>query len=123
MGGLHSRVDTGRNTSEEVLEALADKNGAFDVAFISDLIRAGGRPSIEDVADIIVDLVERYGDRLPAIGTDHHGLLYQGPPRGLESIDKLLDLERLLADRSLGDNSIRRVMGENALRILYEWLG
>ncbi len=122
-GGLRSRVDTGRNTSEEVLEALADKNGVFGVTFISSLIRASGRPSIEDVADIIVDLVERYGDRLPAIGTDYHGLLYQEPPRGLESIDRLLDLKRLLADRGLGDNSIRRVMGENALRVLHEWLG
>ena len=121
-GGLRSRVDTGRNTGWEVLDALAANDGVFGVTFISSLIRSSGRPTIGDVVDIIVDLVERYGDRLPALGTDYHGLLYQEPPMGLESIDRLPVLAGMLAERGLGDNSIRRVMGENALRVLRERL-
>ncbi len=117
--GLTTWVDTPRNITPEILEALAKNDGVMGVTFITPIIFPGGRDEgMEGVARRIVEVVETYGSRVVAIGSDYHGLLDIKPPKGLESADKIQGLLSKLAELGLGDGDIRRIAYENALRII-----
>ncbi len=109
--------DGPRQSGHEVLQALADKGGVFGVTFIPKLYRD---PSLDTIADTIVSLIDAYGHRLPAIGSDFHGI--SSTPRGLESVDKLPSLARALLERGLSKGEVEAVMYGNALRVLRQVL-
>ncbi len=121
--GLTTWVDTPRNITPETLEAIARTGGVVGVTMITPIIFA--RPeeaTIDTLASRIAELAETYGSRVVAIGTDYHGLLDTRPPRGVESIDKIQGLLARLANLGLGDNDIKRIAYENALRVIRETL-
>lgn len=119
-GNLRSWVDTPRNTPDEVLEALAANRGVFGVSLITSNITRGKGATINDVARQIIDIVERYGHLLPAIGSDYHGLIGIQPPEGLESVDKLQKLLDILRDAGLSENAIESIAYGNAYRVIVE---
>ena len=119
---LRSFVDTPRNVDYEAVEAVASTGGVLGVTFIPGLVSSRD-PTIEDVASIILDLVERYGSQLPAIGSDYFGIPGLRPPRGLESAEGIQRLLSLLAERGLGDRDLERIAYGNALRVIKENLG
>ncbi len=119
--GLTTWVNSPRNITPEILEALAKKDGVMGITFITPIIFGKGEePTLEILARKMAEIVESYGSRVLAIGTDFHGLIEIKPPRGLESIDKLQVLLHKLGELGLGDNDLRRIAYENALRVIRE---
>lgn len=117
--GLTEWVNTPRNITGEILEALAKNDGVMGVTLISPIIFGEGEDaSLDRLAEKIAGIVEVYGSRVIGIGTDFHGLLRLKPPRGFESIDKVQTLLEKLAERGLGDGDLRRIAYENALRVI-----
>jgi membrane dipeptidase len=117
--GITSWVDTPRNITAEILEALARNDGVMGVTLITPIIFGKGEdPTLDALASKIASLVEVYGSRVVAIGTDFHGLLRIKPPKGFESIDRVQALLDKLAELGLGDNDLRRIAYENALRVI-----
>ncbi|ADV65591.1 dipeptidase [Desulfurococcus mucosus] len=111
-------VDTPRNIDDEVLEALHKNGGVVGLSVIGPLIASKPKPTMEDLVQHFLYIHERYGADLLAIGTDFHGLLGLPAPEGLESVDKIQSLLQRLGEKGLGDNDLRKIAYENALRVI-----
>ena len=102
----HPARDVSRG--HERLRLLADKGGVVGIIFYGN----------EDVAEVIADMeyaLNLVGPDHVALGSDFYGL--DGAPRGLETIDKLPRLTEALVRRGHADETIRKVLGENYLRV------
>ena len=111
-------VDTPRNVDDEVLEALYKNRGVIGISAIGPLIAKKPRPTLEDLLQHFMYVYEKYGADILAIGTDFHGLLGLPSPEGFESVDKVQALLEKLRDKGLGDNDLRKIAYENALRVI-----
>ncbi|MGC9010181.1 MAG: dipeptidase [Sulfolobales archaeon] len=109
-----SRKNHPRNIDDEILEGLKRIGGVVGFTLIRSTL--GGKESIDDLVDHIVDVWSRYGSDVLAIGTDFFGI--ENTPTGLEDVSKLQDLLKKLSNRGLGENDLRKIAHENVLRIL-----
>jgi len=115
---LRRFVDTPRNVDEEILEAVKRGGGVIGLSAIGPLIASKPRPTIDDLVQHFLYIHQTYGADIIAIGTDFHGLLGLPAPEGFESIDKVQTLLEKLREKGLGDNDLRKVAYENALRVI-----
>ena len=76
--------------------------------------------TIEDLVQHFTYVRDTLGVDLLAIGTDFFGIT--SVPRGFESIDKLPDLYRKLADRGFSEEDIAKVAYGNVLRVIRQSL-
>ena len=74
------------------------------------------RPSYKEVADHIDHVVKLVGADYVGIGTDFDGI--EVTPEGLEGVDKLPVLTEELINRGYSDEDIKKIMGDNFLRLL-----
>lgn len=102
-----------RNIDDEQLRAVADKGGCVGVIFAKRFL--GGR-DIEAVVDHLMHIIDVAGDDVPALGSDFDGFVI--PPRGLEDIAQMPNLTAALARRGVGPRTLKKILGENALRVL-----
>lgn len=75
------------------------------------------RPSYKEIVDHIDHVVKLVGSNHVGIGTDFDGI--EVAPQGMESVDKLPILTEELKLRGYSDEDVRKIMGENFLRLLY----
>ncbi|MEZ0393962.1 MAG: membrane dipeptidase [Desulfurococcaceae archaeon] len=108
--------DHRRNVGDDVLEALARNGGVIGLSFVATFV--GGDVDVRALARHIVHVVQNYGPELVAIGSDFHGLLGLPRLRGLENLGLLANLVGVLAELGLGDGVLRKLLYENALRVL-----
>lgn len=75
--------------------------------------------TVEIVADHIDHVVQLVGVDHVGIGSDFDGV---GPttPKGLEDVSKYPNLIRVLLDRGYSEEDVRKIMGENTLRVWSE---
>ena len=75
--------------------------------------------TVEDVADHIDHVVQLVGVDHVGIGSDFDGV---GPttPTGLEDVSKYPNLIRVLLERGYSDEDVKKIMGENTLRVWTE---
>ena len=104
-----------RNIDDEQLRALADNGACVGIIFSKRFL--GGR-GIDAVCDHLIHVINVGGEELPAIGSDYDGFVV--PPAGLEDVSKLPNLTVALSKRGLSHDVIRKVLGENALRVIAE---
>lgn len=125
-----------RNLDDEQIHAIAEKGGVIGINFWPDFL--GSNPTVEDILnhiDYISDLV----------GVDHVGLgpdyveseeeksymdyLAEGRsprqpfPSGIEDITKLKNVTRGLVSRGYSNPEIKKILGENLLRVFREVIG
>lgn len=123
-------VPTDRQLSDEMIRAIADREGVIGLVFYNRFIRADwkdGDPkdgvSLRDLlrhADHIRALV---GARHLALGSDLDGGVTRDViPRELDSVGDLPRFADLLAVAGYSPDDIRGIMGENWLRMLREIL-
>lgn len=55
------------------------------------------------------------------IGSDFDGV--SGPPNGLDDISKMPALTAVLLERGYSENGMRKILGENYLRVIREVTG
>lgn len=102
-----------RNIDDEQLRAAADNGACVGVIFAKRFL--GGR-GIETVVDHILHILDVAGEDVPALGSDFDGFVV--PPRGLEDISCMPNLTAALAARGVGERVLKKILGENALRVL-----
>jgi membrane dipeptidase len=131
-----------RNKTDEALKLLAQKGGVVGANAFTLFLRRGYDSTLSDYVDAIEDLVDRLGIDHVAIGTDFaqdqpkaffdwlfavQGTIYldKNPlpypvahPAGLETPDKFPALADELTRRGYAPADVRKILGENWLRLL-----
>ena len=74
------------------------------------------RPSYKEVVDHIDHVVKLVGPDYVGIGTDFDGI--EVTPEGLEGVEKLPLITEELKVRGYSDDNIKKILGENFLRLL-----
>lgn len=114
-----------RNISDEMLRALKVNGGVIGVNFWSDLLEPTGSKSagqektsvtLENMLNMIDHIVEVAGIDSVGIGSDFEGM--SSLPIGLENAARLPDLFDGLRRRGYSEEEIRKIAGENFLRVL-----
>lgn len=114
--------DQMRNLTDEMIKALTDQEGVIGVNFASIYLTNEPnkeRPTVEDVVDHIDHIVEVVGDvNHVGLGSDFEGV--PNVAQGLDNVSKLPNLTKTLVERGYSDQEIKKILGENFLRIIQE---
>jgi membrane dipeptidase len=110
LAGVH---DLWRNIDDEQLRAVADRGGAVGVIFCPAYL---GRDGLDGVVAHLLHLWRVAGEDTPALGSDWDGFIR--PTRGLEEPQKLPHLTDALLSAGMPEAVVRKVLRDNALRVL-----
>lgn len=138
--------DHRRNKTDEEIKAMAEKAGVIGIAFPPIFLRKKGRATINDFLDHLDHAVKLVGDDYISIGTDWGiyipenlkekletlsrkfykdiGLKEGFFPawtdivEGYESLSDFPNITRGLVSRGYSDQEIKKILGENYLRVL-----
>ena len=77
--------------------------------------------TVEDVADHIDHAVRIAGIDHVGIGSDFDGV--SGPPNRLDDVSKMPALIAVLLKRGYQDRDVKKILGENTLRVIREVTG
>ncbi len=114
-----------RNVTDAMLKRLGANGGVIGVNFAGDFLRPGadgqlrrmaGSPTLETVLDQIDHIAQVAGVDHVGIGTDYDGGIR--PARGLENASRGAALISGLTKRGYSESEIRKICGENFLRVL-----
>jgi len=108
--GVRGTCDNARNLSDDQLRRIAAGGGVVGLGFWS-VAACGTTPA--DIARSIVHVVRTVGADYAALGSDYDGATTVG-----FDVSRLPSLTQALIDAGLTDAEIRKVLGENALRVL-----
>ncbi len=109
-GGAKGTCDNARTLSDAHLRGIAATGGVVGIGYWEEAV-CGTSP--RDVARAIRYAVDLIGDEHVALGSD-----YDGAVTVPFDTSQLPVLTQALLDAGLSESSIRRVLGENALRVL-----
>ena len=98
------------------LDDYADKDTRREFAAHANVVA-----TVDDVANHIDHAVKVAGIDHVGIGSDFDGI--SGPPKGLEDISKMPSLIAVLLKRGYSDRDIKKIFGENYLRVIREVTG
>ena len=116
VAGVHPHW---RNVDDDQIRAIADRGGVVGIMYQSNFLApvwySCERQRIVDHLDHIISLV---GEDYAAIGTDYDGMII--PPRDLCDITHHPMLVQDMLDRGWSDDRIRKILGENYLRVVRE---
>jgi membrane dipeptidase len=111
-----------RNLDDDQLRAIADRGGTVGVmyqsSFLGDPYLGGSAARIVDHLDHVVKTV---GEDHASLGSDWDGAIL--PPRDMPTCLELPKLVQIMLDRSWPETRIRKVLGENFLRVVAEVRG
>jgi microsomal dipeptidase-like Zn-dependent dipeptidase len=113
-GGVRGTCDNQRNLSDGQIRRIAEGGGLIGIGYW-DLAVCGTTPA--DVARAIHYVVERVGADHAALGSDYDG----GTTVGFDT-SRLAAITQALFDAGLDERAVRKVLGENVLRVLSETL-
>jgi membrane dipeptidase len=114
--------DVPRNMTDEMIKAMAQKGGVIQINFNCNFVKAGSgspggqRPTLADVVRHIDHAVEIGGIDAVGLGSDFDGI--PCAPEGLDSVDKWPNLTRALLEEGYTAEEIRKIYGENTLRMM-----
>jgi membrane dipeptidase len=109
-GGVKGTCDNARTLSDAHLRGIAATGGVVGIGYWQEAV-CGTAPA--DVARAIRYAVDLVGDEHVALGSD-----YDGATTVSFDASQLAVLTQAMLDTGLGEASVRRVLGENALRVL-----
>ena len=107
-----------RNLTDDQLRAMAERGGVVGVNFVPAFL---GGASLAQVLEHVTYLVSLIGANGVALGSDFDG--FTGRVNGLEDVSRLPALTAALLGRSYEPETIRKILGENALRVFGEVWG
>jgi len=105
-----------RGLSDEMMKALAEKGGVMGIAFYRRFIHRT-HPSLDRLCDHFIHALEIIGPDHVGIGSDFDGTPGQLRPIP-EDVSKLEILFEALAKREVDEETLRKIAGENFLRLL-----
>ena len=106
-----------RNLTDDQLRALRDCGGVAQVCLYSGFLRpeAEGRATVDDAVRHLLHMIDVAGIDHVGIGTDFDG---DGGITGCADASEVMNLTRRLQAEGLTDDDLRRVWGENFLRVM-----
>jgi membrane dipeptidase len=105
-----------RNVTDDMVAAIARRGGVVGVNFHHEFLAEGGEATVDDVFRHLEHLLAVGGEEAVAFGSDFDGI--PKPPRGLEDVRGFSLLLEAMARRGWSDETIERVAGGNARRVL-----
>lgn len=108
-----------RNLRDRQLKAIAKAGGVIGINFYTLFLRSGKqhhRATLQDVVRHIQYMVRVVGIEHVALGSDFDGITSR--PQGLEHVGQLPRLIRTLQHHGFSSSQIRKILGENSLRVL-----
>jgi len=111
-------TDVPRNMTDDMIRALAKKGGVVQMNFYCDFTARPGQKH-SDIADIVahIDHMRQIaGIDAIGIGTDYDGI--ECAPTGLEDVSKFPALTRALLEKGYSVSDIKKIYGENTLRLM-----
>lgn len=130
--------DNARNLSDDQIKAIAERGGMVGLSMHPTLV-ASKDPTVEDVVQHMEYITKMIGSEGVGLGTDfvdcvedvfRHkikamdptGSLYGGAlhtyPKGVETIEKVGNIFTLLEKKGFDSDTVRKLRGENAVRVL-----
>ena len=107
-----------RNMTDEMIIALAKKGGVIQVNFNCPFLTTE-KPPHATIADVVahIDHIRKIaGINALGIGSDFDGISCS--PVGLEDVSKYPNLTRALLEKGYSASDIRKIYGENLLRVM-----
>jgi len=115
--GVSGMFEHWRNLDDAQLRAIADSGGTIGVmyqsSFLGDAYLGGHASSIVDHLGHIIDTV---GEDHASLGSDWDGAIV--PPRDMPTCLALPTLVQIMLDRGWSDTRIRKILGQNFLRVV-----
>lgn len=108
--GVRAVHDRWRNLSDDQIRAVAERGGVIGAMLAPPALSA---PSLEEAVAHIEHVVAVGGEEVAALGSDFDG--YVRPPIDASGLPQLTEL---MLRRGFSEALIRKILGENALRIL-----
>ena len=106
-----------RNLTDEQIVALAKKGGVMQICIYDHFLNNDGVASVKTIADHIDHVVNLVGVDYVGIGTDFDG---GGGVPGCNGANEIINLTCELIRRGYGDGDLKKIWGENFLRVLDE---
>lgn len=118
--GLDARIQVLRKQADALADSLQKQadSASFDRAeFIRQQLKPD-YPDVRTVVDHIYYIINLVGEDYVAIGSDFDGISLT--PLGLDDVTKLAEITREMAQRGYSQQRIRKIWGENFLRVFRE---
>jgi membrane dipeptidase len=115
-------ADVPRNMTDQMIKALGQKGGVIQINFSCGFLKKGAgsdgapRATLADVVKHIDHAVQIAGVDAVGLGSDFDGITCA--PEGLDSVDKWPNLTRALLEEGYTAEEIRKIYGENTLRVM-----
>ncbi|MBN1437420.1 MAG: membrane dipeptidase [Sedimentisphaerales bacterium] len=120
-GGVFACCEHSRCLTDDMIKALAAKQGVLGIAFFHKFIAQRGA-SIDKIVDQIAYVADLVGIEYVGIGSDFDGL-----PAGVLPVvkraDRLPELTEAMLRRGFRPNEVKKVLGGNFLRVFKAVLG
>jgi membrane dipeptidase len=117
-GGCYALCPHSRALTDEMMVALAQKGGVMGIAFYKNFIDREA-PTLDRLCDHFLHALEVMGPDHVGIGSDFDGTTLTLRPIP-EDVSRLEELFLALAQRGVDEETMRKIAGENFLRMLPE---
>jgi membrane dipeptidase len=112
--------DHPRNMTDDMIRAMADRGGVMGMNFSPSFVHST-HATVQGVVNHIDHIVRLVGPNHVGLGSDFDGIPYT--PLGLEDVTKMPNITAELFKRGYSEEDIKKVLGENHLRLMKEVLG
>ncbi len=109
-----------RNLTDDQIRALADRKGVMGINFAPSFLHPT-RADVTHLVDHIDHIVSLVGADYVGLGSDFDGI--RSTPLGLEDVSKLPNITQELVHRGYAETEIRKILGENHLRVWKDVVG
>jgi len=109
-----------RNMTDEMIEAMADRGGVMGMNFAPSFVHPT-QATVQGVVDHIDHIVNLVGPDHVGLGSDFDGIPYT--PVGLEDVTRMPNITAELVERGYSEEDVRKILGENHLRLIKEVIG
>ena len=110
-----------RNIDDYQLEAVAKTNGVVGIMIAPQFLGGSFFRPITDVADHIMHVIKTVGIEHVGIGTDLDGWIWT-MPKYFKDITDLPQITQDLLNRGVKEDDIKKILGENVIRVVNESL-
>lgn len=119
--------DTDRHLSDEMIRAIANRNGVIGVVPYNRFIKAGWDKSARKEVVTLADLAQHIWRICDLVGDCHHagigsdfdgGFGVESAPKEIDTVADLQKLGDALSDAKFNDEEIRNILGGNWVRML-----
>lgn len=116
-----------RNLTDDQIRALAERGGVIGMNFApffivpDEKLRTGRITNVEDLVEHVDHILDLDGSNHIGLGSDFDGI--PSTPVGLEDVSKMPNITKALVRRGYSEKDIKRILGENHLRVFKKVIG